>query len=64
MAQNGLDNFIMGFTHSLEVNSEEIVDVLTLLSKKELTKGDKNNNSRRSSFGKRRNLHHARQKAL
>ena len=30
MAQNGLDNFIMGFTHSLEVNSEEIVDVLTL----------------------------------
>lgn len=41
MAQNGLDNFIMGFTHSLEVNSEEIVDVLTLLSNKELTKGDK-----------------------
>lgn len=41
MAQNGLDNFIMGFTHSLEVNSEEIVDVLKLLSKKELTKGDK-----------------------
>lgn len=41
MAQNGLDNFIMGFTYSLEANSEEIVDVLELLSEKELTKKDK-----------------------
>ena len=41
MTQNGLDNFIMGFTYSLEINSEEIVDVLELLSEKELTKKDK-----------------------